>query len=322
MDGCLADAAESTSREIHEALTDWLGSLPSQALLERWASQLVAGCDDTLLLAQVSARLKAPHLAHHAVPLMEKAIRIDGETPTLLTLLHAVHLASGDLEGTEELGAKLESLPTIDDLQGKIDEYLRLSNQVGAHQRSAGIIPISKRPLVSRAVQLENELNAYWLSRPAREHTQHCRDHRFVTGGSLLWVSMMRDAKDYALAVDRLEAVFADWDLLHLRFRSTRATVEALVNNGVGACLDSPVDAHLEVGRAIMEQVQERLPPPDLISIHYGFACVYARLGQAELALEQVRLAREGGEDVTMMQQDSDMKSLRHDPRFLELTEG
>jgi len=320
--GPLDEIARRPARMEHSELTDYLVSLSCPVLVELWTTLLLEHAESADLLATLAARLVAPDVAGHAVRLLEKAIDLDGETPTLLALMQGALYAAGDLDAAEALGERLESEPSVDDIQGKIDEYTRLNNTVSAHQARTGVVPLDSRDKVQRALQLESELNAFWSRRPERYRAQDCRDRRFVSGGSTLWVSMLRDAGDYTPAVEHLQQVCNDWPLLLLRFKANPATVEALINNGLGSCLDSPVPGHLEIGVAIMERCLAELPAPRLALLHWAYACLYARQGRIEEGVAHAQKAVDGGQSRAALLDDTDLESLRSDPRFKKLTGG
>jgi hypothetical protein len=267
----------------------------------------------------VAARLMEPHATGCATRLLKRAMELAGETPTLLGLLHGIKLASEDLEGAALLEDKLMSFSSGEELQDRIDEYLRLHNTIAADQRRKGIIAMSWLDSVKRCLELEEWLNRYWLSQPESTRAQAVSERRFVAGGSMLWVSMFRDAKDYASAVERLEAVTADWPLLRLRHAANQPTVEGLLNNGMGACLDSPTPGHLEVAVGILDRTEREWPEPQLDDLLYNAACVRARQGRVDAALAYVRRAKKRGVDVGVMAADTDLAGLRDEPRFIRL---
>jgi tetratricopeptide (TPR) repeat protein len=72
--------------------------------------------------------------------------------------------------------------------------------------------------------------------------------------------------------------------------------------------------------RAIMEQ--QIAEQPDYWAAHYNAACLEALGGDADAALEHLRRAKEldaKGESAPFLREDSDLDSLRNDPRFQEL---
>lgn len=72
----------------------------------------------------------------------------------------------------------------------------------------------------------------------------------------------------------------------------------------------------LEVDRRLVRLV------PDNPTVHYNLACSLALVGDREEALTALEAAVEHGYvDVDFLLQDEDLKTLRGDPRFLELVE-
>ena len=76
----------------------------------------------------------------------------------------------------------------------------------------------------------------------------------------------------------------------------------------------------IEESRAIMEQqIAQR---PDHWGPHYNAACLEALGGDTDAAIEHLRRAREldtEGQSAQYLREDSDLDSLRDDPRFQEL---
>lgn len=70
-----------------------------------------------------------------------------------------------------------------------------------------------------------------------------------------------------------------------------------------------------EAARAILE---EALAEKDHPALHYNLACVEARAGNPERALEE--LAKSAPRHLERAREDPDFESLKDDPRFLELT--
>jgi len=62
-----------------------------------------------------------------------------------------------------------------------------------------------------------------------------------------------------------------------------------------------------------------RLRPADALA-HYNLACSYSLLKRIEMSLKTLRLAIQlGYSDFRYMKEDTDLESIRHDPRFRQL---
>ena len=76
----------------------------------------------------------------------------------------------------------------------------------------------------------------------------------------------------------------------------------------------------IDEGKAIMEQlIAEK---PDFWAVHYNAGCFEALAGNADAALEHLRRAKEldpEGASAEYFRKDSDLDSIRDDPRFQEL---
>jgi hypothetical protein len=72
-------------------------------------------------------------------------------------------------------------------------------------------------------------------------------------------------------------------------------------------------------GRAVMEQMEA--PEENLWGWHYNLACYEAMAGETDAALKHLRAAIELNRDMVMkwLPNDTDLDSLRDDPRFQEL---
>ena len=76
----------------------------------------------------------------------------------------------------------------------------------------------------------------------------------------------------------------------------------------------------LDEGRALMAQLIDE--KPDYWATHYNAACFEALAGDPDAAFEHLRRAKEldaQGESAGYFREDSDLDSLRDDPRFREL---
>jgi mannose-6-phosphate isomerase-like protein (cupin superfamily) len=76
----------------------------------------------------------------------------------------------------------------------------------------------------------------------------------------------------------------------------------------------------LDDARTIMEQ--QIAQQPDYWAVHYNAACLEALGGDADAAFDHLRRAKEldaKGESAEYLREDSDLDSLRDDPRFQEL---
>ena len=76
----------------------------------------------------------------------------------------------------------------------------------------------------------------------------------------------------------------------------------------------------IEDGQKIMEQlIAEK---PDFWAVHYNAGCFDSLAGDKDAAFAHLRRAKEldaDGESAPYFREDTDLDSLRHDPRFQEL---
>jgi tetratricopeptide (TPR) repeat protein len=126
--------------------------------------------------------------------------------------------------------------------------------------------------------------------------------------------------------------VFVPPEVFRTAVAAEDGTVVFVVGGSVGEAFDSDgwdsfalADTYrqagrLDEGKAIMEQLIEE--KPGHWAVHYNAGCFEALAGDADAALEHLRRAKEldaGGKSAQYFREDSDLDSLRDDPRFKEL---
>jgi len=289
------------------------------------------------LLVWYAGQMNPSTMADSGILLIERAMKLRGESSDLLAMLSALLWSSGQAQRAARVDVRLKGLGFELGIQGQIEEYLTLYNRISAHQRETGRIPLSERTAVTRVVELENLLNLYWSIEPIRiaERRRSAQsnspipvagrvdvldrlttEHRFVCGGSVLWVSMWRDERRYDLAMHRMKEVFSDWELVRLICASNKPSLEALLNNGCAALLDSPSPEALPLAHRIMTRALDELPEPELSDLNYHYACVFARCGDVDSALDRLRRCLAAGESRSVIRGDSDFDLIREDDRF------
>ena len=94
----------------------------------------------------------------------------------------------------------------------------------------------------------------------------------------------------------------------------TGAFVDVLRAHGNNLTLKGRFEDGMTIDKRLIQ-----LRPGDYLA-HYNLACSYSLLKQADLALRALRKAVElGYRDFRYMKQDSDLETIRRDPRFKQL---
>jgi Flp pilus assembly protein TadD len=103
-------------------------------------------------------------------------------------------------------------------------------------------------------------------------------------------------------------------EFLEVAIRHRPANVEALAELGHVYTRLGRLDEGLEVDRLLVSLV------PDNPTVHYNLACSLALSGRSKQALDSLETAiRLGYSDADFLREDSDLTSLRDDPRFVDL---
>lgn len=220
----------------------------------------------------------------------------------------------------EQARADIESEAQI---QAMIDRYTFLANDFRYFNPRTN--PADTGP---ELLELESRLNDYWmgqlpekicLSRQLVE-TNLIEQRRFLSSGSASYFGWLRNEGRHQEVVDEMMKMTSDKELSTLRQKANPWGFEALLNNGLGAFLDSQVEAHIGFGIELMDAI-EPYTETFKYDAPYNLACVAARAGQLERALDYVAVAVETRQ-VSDMAQDEDLKDLWDHPRFRELMQA
>ena len=110
--------------------------------------------------------------------------------------------------------------------------------------------------------------------------------------------------------------------LCSLRYRTSPASFEAYMNNGLGSFLDSKKAEHIEQAIILMDALETVIPKWQDGMALYNLACVAARAGQLERAMKYVSQAVSDGRPISHMVADEDFQNLWHHPHFLALKDA
>lgn len=118
-----------------------------------------------------------------------------------------------------------------------------------------------------------------------------------------------------------MRAQLADEELSRLRHATHARAFETFLNNALGSFLDSGDEAHLQEALELVTRLEGFLILGATSDVLYQVACVLARAGEAQRALDYVERAVDKGESIGVMAEDSDFASLVDEPRFVGLRE-
>ena len=185
--------------------------------------------------------------------------------------------------------------------------------------------PSASDPLAEGEVFLELEaaINRHWRGHLDREQgltrdaiaSQLTQDGRFLSGASTTVLGWMRDQHLYDAVVERFCAQMLDVELLELQYRSQQPSFECLVNNALGAFLDSGVEVHIDRAMACVDTL-ETFAQWQGRDVLYQIACVLSRAGHLDRALASLEAAVDRGASMHHILRDTDLAAVRTHPDF------
>ncbi|MEM7160199.1 MAG: hypothetical protein AAF799_45595 [Myxococcota bacterium] len=293
-----------------------------------FSSAFVAQARDPMWLHMLAAELRA--VPSEMVPPLEAALELEPEDTTILSALLGAYREAGRPEDAEAVRVTLDSLtddaeeatavdsdtPSDADVQGWIDAYSRLAAEFSASSPRRKGDPDARGKTL---IELEARLNTYWRTHFANRLDQCVQQGRFLSSGSSGYVGWLRNEERYQEAVDHLAAQLRDDELNDLRFRTHRYAFEVLVNNGLGSCVDSGDEEHLQIGVELVNRVDAF--PMESSDVLYQVACVLARAGDVDRALVYAERAVAAGESAQVMARDTDLAAIHDHERFRRLLE-
>jgi len=172
-------------------------------------------------------------------------------------------------------------------------------------------------------LELEAAINRYWRGHLDREQgltrdaiaSRLTQEGRFLSGASTTVLGWMRDQHLYDAVVERFCAQMQDAELLQLQYRSQQPSFECLVNNALGAFLDSGVEAHIERAMECVDTLETFAQWRSRDAL-YQIACVLSRAGQLNRALVSLEAAVERGASMRHILRDNDLAAVRTHPDF------
>ena len=220
-------------------------------------SALLEHCTDSKRThACLVAFLDSPAVAH---AFADHGLRQKDAGMSFLVVAEGLYQGNPNAIGElQEVRSRIEALgaspQSSENVQEWIDRYTRLANDYRFFH------PKTKtRETGPELLDLEKRLNAYWLSLLPSENAPSCppieeeltAQRRFVSG-SAGYLGWLRDKRRYAEVGEAMASMPSDGRLHHLRHRSSPLSFEALLNNGMGALLDSRDKGLLRLALAIL----------------------------------------------------------------------
>jgi hypothetical protein len=255
-----------------------------------------------------------------------KTVKTDDAQPRMLSNIRSIaEGAAAPIKARikSHLGLPKEDLPTSKEeaiLRKNMAEYGALFKDWRYYK------PSSQDPLAEGEafIELEKSINKAWLKHlttASESERQQTRDRltfnrRFVCSATDCVLAWMRIQKNYDRAVEIFKEQVRDVELLKLRYESNRFMFEHMINSVFGAFLDSKKDEHITLALELLDTIEAHCEWQHG-QCEYQIACVYARAGMADRALEMVELyVRHGGSSVHMAN-DEDLAIIHNYPRFL-----
>ena len=216
--------------------------------------------------------------------------------------------------------------PETDPKFAKISKLIKRYNRL--RRNFAHYSPRGKKPHKDgkELIRIENEINQFWRNEldgldglAKNEITRvHVENGRFLSAGSCGYFGWLRNLGKHDVVVDGLITQTNDLTLCQLRHQSHPHAFEMMLNNALGSFLDGKNDEHARMGAEIIERL-ETVISWETNEALYQFACIFARSGHLERAIEFTKRTIELGTNKRYIEHDSDFDNVRHDPRFLAL---
>lgn len=252
---------------------------------------------------------------------------------SFLAAAECCYLNCGDDAKVESLQERLETLEIKEataettayseaDIQLMIDRYTHLANDFRYFNPKSD--PEVTGP---ELLKLEHGLNQYWFGTLPESHClsrdlverRLIRDCRFLSAGSTSYLGWLRTKGRHQEVVDELMKMKDDGELITLRSRSNQRGFEALLNNAFGSFLDSKVERHIEQAIELLDAIEPFMLPLKYRDAPYNLACIAARAGQVERAIEYIETAVKNGIFIGTMSTDEDLENVWNHKVFRKL---
>ena len=302
---------------------EWLCKAGNPRVMRLWVATLLKAKLRPGFLVGLSAMVNLESMADSALELLESGADLFGEQFNFLFTLRKVSRKAGNEARAEEANAKLTSMGFNEEIIGLYEEYLLLYH--GITGRSSRTVAFERKDEISRLLELEDILNAHWLSRPEEELQANIRASHLLCGGTLLWIALWKCAEKPEKAFGRIRKFFSDWDRVRLLYASEPRSMEELIDSACVALLDSKGEQGSREAYALLNRVLAELPPTQNPRANYDYACIFARCGDVEQAVKQLGpfISDPDTKDISRsfsrIRHDPDFDGIRKDPRFVAL---
>lgn len=257
---------------------------------------------------------------------IEKGLSFTPDDLSLLIFAETFYLNQKEDEQLKDVRRRITALDgtsgSDNNIQDTINRYTQLCNdyQYFSPSTDSSVTAIE-------LLELEGELNQYWLGQlpPPTSlnrdlvETQLIAQQRFLSSGSASVVGWLRNCQRYQEVVDYTMTIVDQVELNRLRHHSNTRGFEAFINNALGAFLDSQDEAHIQQAIQLMDGLERAIPTWKSRDGFYNRACVAARAGQIERALNCIKEMKRLKFSIQEMKWDSDLKILHQHPDFLAL---
>jgi tetratricopeptide (TPR) repeat protein len=159
---------------------------------------------------------------------------------------------------------------------------------------------------------------SYWFASQNARRTRDGSPDRVVADRA--W-----EAEDWKTAADQYEQMLrADPYNPTARFRRSYSLHEIFYEALEAGSSASPITATTkQLAQVALDSYDATLDFLELRDLaYYNIACIYARLGEADRAIEAIRKAIANGASISRIARDSDFESLKSDPRFARIVES
>jgi hypothetical protein len=198
-------------------------------------------------------------------------------------------------------------------LQAMIDEYFyRCGTARLAWVRQRYPVGL---PEAERAWHLEKAIRAAAVG-------HHPPLEIYFSFGSWAYISFLTRGQRYEDAFAAFDEVLSDRAVFASRLAQNRDDAEHVLLAGLCLFFEAKTPSWLERGRALLPRVQSLVPAPVNSDLAFAYACMHARSGESEQALDALDGAVAHGLNTSVLLSDDDLRSLWTHPRFRTLLEA
>jgi hypothetical protein len=257
---------------------------------------------------------------------LDRITRVEDLQPKLLRNMRSIAEGAADpikRRIKSQFTLPKEDLPTAEE---EVTLYKNMVRYTALFKKWQNYKPSSKNPLAEGEafIELEKIINKAWLkhlttaseSERSRTRDRLTYNRRFVCSATTCVLSWMRIQKNFDRATVIFKEQVDDIELLKLRYESNQFNFEHMINSVFGAFLDSKKDEHIALALELLDIIESHCEWQHG-QCEYQLACVYARAGMIDRALDMVELYAKNGGSSVHMANDEDLAIIHNHPRFL-----